>query len=87
MILKEANSSVAAAAIEELAVAGAWNELNDRFFKTLAFGTGGLRGRTIGRVVTQAELGEGGPKRETRVALCGRCHRKLFQFRPGPSAG
>jgi phosphoglucomutase len=43
--------------ITELVDSGAWNELNDRFFKTLAFGTGGLRGRTIGKVVTQAERG------------------------------
>lgn len=48
-------------AVEELVDAGNWQELNDRFFKTLAFGTGGLRGRTIGRVVTRAELGAGGP--------------------------
>ncbi|HEX8898113.1 MAG TPA: phospho-sugar mutase, partial [Chthoniobacterales bacterium] len=34
-----------------------WAELNDRFFRTLAFGTGGLRGRTIGKVVTKAERG------------------------------
>lgn len=34
-----------------------WQELNDRFFRTLAFGTGGLRGRTIGRIVTEAERG------------------------------
>jgi phosphoglucomutase len=52
---------VARAAVEELAGAGEWKELNDRFFKTLAFGTGGLRGRTIGRVVTAAEQGAGGP--------------------------
>ena len=32
-----------------------WDELNDRFFQNLAFGTGGLRGRTIGRMVTKAE--------------------------------
>src|SRR5438034_1453374 len=34
-----------------------WSELNDRFYKTLAFGTGGLRGRTIGKIVTTAERG------------------------------
>lgn len=44
-------------AIEELIAAGQWAELNDRFYKTLAFGTGGLRGRTIGKVVTNAERG------------------------------
>lgn len=52
---------MAAAAITELVDKGSWQELNDRFFKTLAFGTGGLRGRTIGRVVTTAEQGAGGP--------------------------
>lgn len=30
------------------------------FYKTLAFGTGGLRGRTIGSIVTRAEQGNGG---------------------------
>ena len=39
----------ALASIDELTTKGAWNELNDRFFKTIAFGTGGLRGRAIGR--------------------------------------
>ena len=34
-----------------------WQELNDRFYQTLAFGTGGLRGRTIGKIVTAAERG------------------------------
>lgn len=45
------------AAIEELAAGSHWEELNDRFFQTLKFGTGGLRGRTIGKVVTHAERG------------------------------
>lgn len=43
--------------VEELVAAGEWAELNDRFFRTLAFGTGGLRGRTIGKIVTKAERG------------------------------
>jgi phosphoglucomutase len=43
--------------VEELVAAGQWSELNDRFYKTLAFGTGGLRGRTIGKIVTAAERG------------------------------
>ncbi|MDB6171840.1 MAG: phosphoglucomutase/phosphomannomutase alpha/beta/alpha domain [Chthoniobacteraceae bacterium] len=47
--------------ITELVNAGAWEELDDRFFKTLAFGTGGLRGRTIGKIVTAAERGEPQP--------------------------
>ena len=45
------------ASIAELAAAGDWSELNNRFFRTLAFGTGGLRGKTIGAVVTAAERG------------------------------
>lgn len=60
-LLAGTTSEIAAKAIDELVAAGAWEELNDRFFKTLAFGTGGLRGRTIGRVVTTAEQGNGGP--------------------------
>lgn len=71
-LLSSAKSNIAAllagssdplvpAAIGELAETGGWSELNDRFFKTLAFGTGGLRGRTIGRIITTAEQGNGGP--------------------------
>lgn len=55
------NDPVALASIDELARMGAWQELNDRFFKTLSFGTGGLRGRTIGKIVSPAEQGKGGP--------------------------
>jgi phosphoglucomutase len=57
-LLARGNNPLYRAAIEELLTAEAWTELNDRFFKTLAFGTGGLRGRTIGRVVTKAERGK-----------------------------
>jgi phosphoglucomutase len=60
-LLAGTTSGIAPQAIGELVDAGAWEELNDRFFKTLAFGTGGLRGRTIGRIVTKAEQGAGGP--------------------------
>jgi phosphoglucomutase len=58
-LLSGGNNPLYAAVIEELAESGAWTELDDRFFKTLAFGTGGLRGRTIGKIVTQAEAGNG----------------------------
>ncbi len=47
--------------ITELVDQAAWDELNDRFYRYLAFGTGGMRGRTIGRVVTETEAGELGP--------------------------
>jgi phosphoglucomutase len=56
-LLGASASPVYAAAVSELALAGKWAELNDRFYKTLAFGTGGLRGRTIGKIVTEAERG------------------------------
>src|SRR6266496_1406672 len=43
--------------VNQLADGCEWTELNDRFYQTLAFGTGGLRGRTIGKSVTTAERG------------------------------
>jgi phosphoglucomutase len=43
--------------VNQLVDGGEWSELNDRFYQTLAFGTGGLRGRTIGKIVTAAERG------------------------------
>ncbi len=55
--LAGATSPFVAEVIGELVAAGEWAELNDRFFKQLAFGTGGLRGRSIGKVVTKAERG------------------------------
>ena len=51
---------VVPATIAELVQAGEWDELNNRFYKTLAFGTGGLRGRTVGNIVMPAEQGQGG---------------------------
>lgn len=61
-ILRLLDSSGTVARVEEsvreLLDEGAWGELNDRFYRTLAFGTGGLRGRTIGKVVTKAEMGK-----------------------------
>src|SRR5438067_1004836 len=56
-LLARSSSPIDRRSIEELVAAGAWAELNDRFFRTLAFGTGGLRGRTIGKIVTAAERG------------------------------
>jgi phosphoglucomutase len=55
--LESTTSPVASQSIAELVKAGEWTELNDRFYRSLAFGTGGIRGRTIGRIVTQAERG------------------------------
>uniref|UniRef100_UPI00404ACAEB phospho-sugar mutase n=1 Tax=Cephaloticoccus sp. TaxID=1985742 RepID=UPI00404ACAEB len=50
----------AVASITELVETEAWSELNDRFYVYLAFGTGGMRGRTIGKVSPKAEQGESG---------------------------
>ena len=47
----------AIASIGELIGQGAWDELNDRFYRYLEFGTGGMRGRTIGAVSAKSELG------------------------------
>jgi phosphoglucomutase len=47
--------------VDELVTAEKWDELNDRFYKTLEFGTGGLRGRTIGKIMTHAERGNAAP--------------------------
>lgn len=43
--------------IEELVEKEAWSELNDRFYKNLSFGTGGMRSRTLGKIITSAEKG------------------------------
>jgi len=59
-LMRGSSSPFYAQVISELANAEEWEELNDRFFRTLAFGTGGLRGRTIGKVVTKAERGNAG---------------------------
>lgn len=47
----------AMASIGELVSGGHWDELNDRFYQFLAFGTGGMRNRTIGNILTDAERG------------------------------
>lgn len=56
-LLSRNSSPLYTAVVEELALAGEWKELDNRFFRTLAFGTGGLRGKTIGDIVTRAEAG------------------------------
>jgi len=70
LLLDGTKSPIAREAVEELAAAGEWQELNDRFYKTLAFGTGGLRGRTIGSIVTRAEQGNGAG---AGAVVTGRC--------------
>lgn len=52
--------------IEELVAEKDWAELDNRFYKEIAFGTGGMRDRTIAQRPTKAELGtvskEGSPE-------------------------
>src|ERR1041385_2384275 len=56
-LLAGATTDLYFSAVKQLADSCEWPELNDRFYQTLAFGTGGLRGRTIGKIVTSAERG------------------------------
>src|SRR4030095_1711986 len=56
-LLAGAPSDLYLRAVNELVAADEWPELNDSFYQTLAFGTGGLRGRTIGKIVTASERG------------------------------
>ncbi len=51
----------AVASINELVEKGAWSELNDRFYRYLEFGTGGMRGRTIGAMPAADETGKLSP--------------------------
>jgi phosphoglucomutase len=60
-LLAGARSDLYLRSVSELVDAAEWSELNDRFYRTLAFGTGGLRGRTIGKIVTVAERGKASP--------------------------
>ncbi len=57
LLLAGTNDRGAEEAVAQLVGDGHWEELNDRFYRKLAFGTGGMRGRTIGRVVAAAERG------------------------------
>ena len=48
-----------------------WEEINNRFYTNLAFGTGGMRGRTIGNYVTKAEKGTAKDKETPNYAAVG----------------
>ena len=56
-LLAGATTELYLKSVNQLADSCEWSELNDRFYQALAFGTGGLRGRTIGKIVTAAERG------------------------------
>jgi phosphoglucomutase len=70
-LLGGAPSPFYAETVAELIAKEEWDELNDRFYKTLAFGTGGLRGRTIGKIVTSAERGEAGQNERPQFPCVG----------------
>ena len=60
-LLGGASNPLYLASVSELVNGGQWKELDDRFFKKLSFGTSGLRGRTVGKIITSVEQGVGGP--------------------------
>ena len=70
-MLARGSSPLVEAVVAELVESGRWDELNNRFFRTLAFGTGGLRGKTIGEVVIRAEAGPGRPDGRPEYACIG----------------
>jgi phosphoglucomutase len=70
-LLGTAPSDLYSQVVDELIAGENWDELNDRFYKTLEFGTGGLRGRTIGRIVTKAERGEAGANERPQFPCVG----------------
>ena len=61
----------AKSSIKELIENENWTELNDRFYKHLTFGTGGMRGRTIGKTITSDEQGNHDPKATPEHAAIG----------------
>jgi phosphoglucomutase len=59
------------ASLQDLVAKEAWAEIEDRFYKGIAFGTGGMRGRTVGRVSAANELdAEGKPVRAAVGSAC-----------------
>ena len=66
--------------IEELVNDGQWEELNDRFYKTIAFGTGGMRGRTVGKVVTGLERGRSEPEERPEVPCYGTASMNFYNL-------
>jgi len=57
--------------LTELVERAEWEELNDRFHKQLSFGTGGMRGRTIGKILTDTEKGGAGDGQTPKFAAVG----------------
>jgi phosphoglucomutase len=70
-LLAGASSDLYSRLVNELIASSQWDELNDRFYKTLEFGTGGIRGRTIGKIVTAAERGSAAPNERPEFPCVG----------------
>src|ERR1043166_1565553 len=68
--------------VNELVSWTQWSEFNDRFYQALAFGTGGLRGRTIGKIVTAAERGNAGHDERPEFPCIGTNAMNFFQYQP-----
>jgi len=69
------------AILGELVELEAWRELNDRFYAQLEFGTGGMRGRTIGRVIAPTEQGDAPPGQPPRVPAIGSTTLNFYNIR------
>jgi phosphoglucomutase len=70
-LLAGASSDLYSRVVNQLIASSQWDELNDRFYKTLEFGTGGIRGRTIGKIVTTAERGSAAPDERPQFPCVG----------------
>src|SRR5260370_27378627 len=70
-LLASTPSDLYSRVIEELIAGGEWAELNDRFYKTLEFGTRGIRVRTIRKIVTTAERDDAPPDQPPAFPLVG----------------
>ncbi|MGI6300145.1 MAG: phospho-sugar mutase [Verrucomicrobiota bacterium] len=67
--------------ISELVERRAWQELNDRFFEDLEFGTGGMRSRTIGEVITPTEQGKNPPGMRPELPAIGSKTMNFYNIR------
>ncbi len=57
--------------LQELVDSENWDEINNRFYKNITFGTGGMRGRTISYTVTDSEKGNPGEQGTPEHAALG----------------
>ena len=75
-LLGGTSSNLYLRSVSQLIDAAEWSELNDRFYQTLAFGTGGLRGQHIGTRLNHTTAPDScSPRR------CGSARRRQ-RFRP-----